>query len=208
MDIQQYGFLANTVAIAGFLVATFGVLVVKIFGRFKKWTWMVERTPPFLVTASGRIVCVALMGITYLFITEENYLNFAYLAGFASFVCFILIAIFDSQRRKYTIEIEITGENGLKSGSITKVIGTEDDMDMQAKKDFKRQKKQGGISLKSWLSGYGTDSLYDTNAVWSNITLAKYSNRLTLLLMGILLSAVIALFWVAFAIDFSMSLQN
>jgi hypothetical protein len=74
-------------------------------------------------------------------------------------------------------------------------------MDPQAKKAFQRARQQDGVSLCGFMSGYGGAVVNDPSTIWSRETLASINNRLTMVLMGILLCAVMALYLAASSIE-------
>jgi hypothetical protein len=73
MDLDKYGPFMNVVAVASALVATFSMLLLKMFGGIQRWTWLTSGAPSFVVTAAARSVAVALMALTYIVITKENF---------------------------------------------------------------------------------------------------------------------------------------
>ncbi|MGA9313526.1 MAG: hypothetical protein WBV77_02735, partial [Solirubrobacteraceae bacterium] len=54
-------------------MATFSMLLLKMLGTVKRWTWLVGGSPPFVITAAARMLAVALMAVTYVTIGKSNY---------------------------------------------------------------------------------------------------------------------------------------
>jgi hypothetical protein len=211
MSPGEYGPFANTVAIAGALVATFGILMVKAIGRMKKWTWLVgeNHAPGFLVAGSARILAVALMAVIYILITIQNHRWFGGVAVAFGVLGFYAVTRFDKLRKLYTHKVPLVAADGSqlkdKSGQPiyeSLVIGSEGDMKPQAKKDYATaQKARGGLSITEFMSGYGSTKLNDPEAVWDRSTLVDNSSRLARSLMYIVLCAVLALFTAALVIE-------
>lgn len=112
MDLGRYGPFANVVALASALVATFSILLLKMIGRVKRWTWLVSGTPSFLVTAAARMLAVALMAVTYVVISKSNYLWFGGAAILSGVLGFAAVARFDHLRRLHIRPIPLVGANG------------------------------------------------------------------------------------------------
>ena len=86
------------------------------------------------------------------------------------------------------------------------VVGVEEDMQTDARQALSHARKaRGGVSLLTFMSGYGAQRVNDPEAIWDRKLLATISNRLTTLLMIILLLTVMALFWAAFSIQVATS---
>lgn len=211
MSPGEYGPFANTVAIAGALVATFGIILLKILGRMKKWTWLVGENiaPGFLVASGARILAVALMAAIYILITVPNHVWFLAVAGVFGILGFYAVTRFDKLRKLYTHKVPLVAADGShlkdKSGQpvyTSLVIGSEKDMKPQAKRDYAAaQKARGGLSITDFMSGYGSTTLNDPEAVWDRSLLVDNSARLTRSLMYIVLCAVLSLFTAALVIE-------
>ena len=209
MDIGKYGPFANIVALALALVATFSVLLLKMLGRVKQWTWLVSGTPPFLVTAAARMLAVALMAVTYVTINKANFLWFGGAAILAGISGFAAVFRFDHLRRLHIRPIPIVGADGRpmmdkKRRALEQnvVIGSEDDMRPEAKAALAEARKtKGGLSVLQFMSGYGAQRVNDPEALWDSAILVNISSKLTITLMGILLLSVMTLFWAAFTIQ-------
>lgn len=208
----EFGPFATTVAVAAALIATFSALLLKAIGRIKKWTWLVDGSPPFLVTAGARALCVVLIGATFLIIDESNYFGFVGAGIGSGILAFLAVVVFDLWRKRYIISIPITGPDGEQLGAnIGKpqfeqlVVGLEEDMKFDAKSAYQEQHDEcgGALSIAEFMKGFGTSKLNDPSAIWTRELLAKISNQLTVALMCIVLFAVMALFWAAIAIDVS-----
>ena len=207
--MDKYGPLVDIVAIALALVATFSTLLLRILGNIKHWTWLVSGSPSFLVTAGARIVVVVLMAITYVTINKSNYIWFEIVAALIAVFGFWSVAHFDRMRKRHVVAIPLVGANGqplVDKNNQPKVenvvVGLESQMRPEAKTAYDNTRKQrGGLSLVEFMSGYGSTKLYDPGALWLSEILADISNKLTVTLMFIVLSAVMALFLAAFVIN-------
>jgi len=209
MDPSEYGPFADTVGIAGALVATFSVLLLKMLGSIKQWTWLAGESPSFVVTAGARVLAIALMAAAYVTIQKSNYIWFIVAAVGFGLVGFVMIARFDRQRRRHVLSIPLVGEHGTqlvdskgrpRYGKV--VIGSESDMNAQAKSDLTAaREKSGGLSLVQFMSGYGSNQVNDPAPLWDRNYLADISNRLTVMLMLVVLLAVMTLFLAASVVD-------
>ncbi len=214
MHLSEYGPFANVVAIAGFLVATFGILLLKALGRMNRWTWLAgsDQAPGFLVAGGARILAVALMAMTYVTIDAKNYLWFGGSAIIFGIIGFYMVARFDKLRKLYVLQVPLVGPGGSpllnKKGKPTfasVVIATEDKMRDQAKQALAAaRQKSGGVSIGQFMSGYGATKVNDPEALWDRPVLVENSTKLTRTLMYLTLCGVMALFVASFAIDVYM----
>ena len=77
-------------------------------------------------------------------------------------------------------------------------------MNRQAKEAWRSARRErGGVSLVEFMSGYGATRVNDPEALWSREHLAEVSNHMTMLLVGIILAGVMALYWAASAVEVS-----
>jgi hypothetical protein len=209
MDLGKYGPFANIVALALALVATFSVLLLKMLGRVKQWTWLVSGTPPFLVTGAARMLAVALMAVTYVTIDKANYLWFGGAAILSGMFGFVAVFRFDRLRRLHIRSIPMVGADGRPMMDKKRrpleqnvVIGSEDDMRSEAKAALaKARRTKGGLSVLQFMSGYGAQRVNDPEALWDSALLVNIGSKLTITLMCILLLSVMTVFWAAFTID-------
>ena len=75
-------------------------------------------------------------------------------------------------------------------------------MNAAAKRAFaEARRRHGGLSLTNFMSGYGATATNNPEALWSWPQLAQISNRMTMILMGILLCTVMALYLSASSIE-------
>lgn len=209
MTVTEYGPFANVVGLATALVALFSLLLVKALGRLNKWTWLIDDSPSFLVKGGAQMVAVTLMALSYITINTSNYRWFGIVALVFGIMGLMAVGRFDYLRRVNILKIPRVATDGqhlrdtrgrLQFHSV--VIGSETELRASAKTDFEAALKlHPGLSLKQFMSGYGTRKVNDPEALWSPELLAKKSNRLTMLLMGIVLCAVMALFLAAFVIE-------
>jgi hypothetical protein len=206
--MDEYGPFANIAAVALALVALFSMLLLKTVGSVKKWTWLTDNSPSFLVTAGPRALAIALMAAAYLTASKSNQTWFVVAAILSGLLCLVTIAVFDRQRRIHVLGVPLVGADGAQltddAGTpLTKnvVIGTERDLLPQAKRALKAARNtSGGVSLARFMSGYG-NPVNDPEALWDRGLLARIGSRLTLTLTGIVLFAILALFLAALVID-------
>lgn len=207
--MDKYGPFVNIVAIALALIATFSTLLLKMLGNIKQWTWLTSGSPSFLITAGARIVAVVIMAITYVTINKSNYFWFEVVAALIGGFGFWSVVRFDHLRKLHIVPIPLVGKNGQQLVDKNKtprfenvVIGLESQLRPEAKTALEKARKQrGGLSLVQFMAGYGSNKLNDPEALWNRETLADISNKLTITMMFIVLSAVIALFLAAFVIE-------
>lgn len=206
MNPSQYGPFANVVALAGALVAVFSVLLLKMLGGLKRWTWLTSDSPPFLVTGGARILAVALMGAIYVTINRTNYIGFGAAAVLSGLLGFISVIRFDQLRKLHIVSLQQVGTNGEvladKRGPIYKnvVIGTESELLPDAAESYRAARIAESISLAKFMSGYGS-SVNDPEALWSREYLAGIASKLTVSLMYVVLLAVLTVYLSAFVID-------
>ena len=208
--MDEYGPFANIAAVALALVALFSMLLLKTVGSVKKWTWLTDSTPSFLVTAGPRVLAIAVMATAYLTARKSNQTWFVVGAILCGVLCLVAVAYFDRQRRVHVLGIPLVGPNGAqlteadgtpKTRNV--VIGTEKDLLPAAKRALKAARAGGaGVSLARFMSGYGSP-VNDPEALWDRGLLARIGSRLTLTLTGIVLFAVLTLFLAALVIDVS-----
>jgi hypothetical protein len=208
VDLTRFGPFAEVVAIALALVATFSMLLLKMFGGVARWTWLGTGAPSFLVTAAARILAIALMAVTYVTISKSNYLWFAAVAVVCGLMGFIAIARFDRLRQRHVRQIPVVGPDGKqlrdRSGKPVEqsiVVGLEEDIREPAKTALvDERKKDPSLSLLKFMSGFGRNP-YDPEGLWDPTLLADIRSNLTLILMSILLFGVMVLFTSAFIIE-------
>jgi hypothetical protein len=209
MNLGRYGPFANVVALASALVATFSVLLLKMLGGVKRWSWLASGSPPFLVTAGARVVSVALMAVTYVTISKLNYRYFGGAAVVLGLLGFGAIVRFDRLRKLHVVSIPMVGADGKplldkkkKPLEQNVVVGLESQLRDEARVALAdARKKKGGLSVRQFMSGYGAQRVNDPEALWDPALLAGLSSSLTTTLMWILLLAVMTLFLSAFVID-------
>src|SRR3546814_6971487 len=80
------------------------------------------------------------------------------------------------------------------------VVGREDQLRSEAAAALKTARRRGGVSLKQFMSGYGSP-VNDPAALWSENLLASISSRIFVLLMFVVLFAVLTLFIASLVID-------
>ncbi len=207
MDLNDYGPFAAVVAIAAALVSTFALLLIKSVGRLKKWTWLIHDAPDFLVAAGARAFAVGMIALTFLTINSSNALFFSLGSIIFAGTMVYLVSKFNKMRKIHIHGIPVSDADGThavdKDGNKKYeyiIIGTESTMNSQSKGDFININKQyGPTSLDDFISGLPTP--YDVKAVWSPEHLAEIGNRLTMLLMGIVLCGVMALYLAASSVE-------
>jgi hypothetical protein len=207
MNTDQYGPFASIVGIACALVATFSLLLLKMLGGMKRWSWLAGGSPSFLITGGARVMSVALMALTYVTITVTNYRWFAVAAVVTAVIAFICLIVFDRLRQTYVVAVPLVGSDGAalldsrgREQSVSLVIGGEKNMREEARLAFEQARRTAGVSLKKFMSGYGSPP-NDPSAIWPDSVLAKIGNYLSTLLMCFVLLTVLTLFLAAFSID-------
>ena len=205
MDTSEYGPFASIIGVAAALIATFSLLLLKSVGRVAQWTWLLDDTPPFLVTVGVRGIAVALIGASFILIDQSNYIIFTGVAVVFGIAALMLIVWFDRLRRAHTCDVPRMVTDGSqatddKGRSLFKVvvIGSLEDMNPKAREAYD---KLTGVSLCKFISGFGGNTVNDPAAIWDQGILAAIANKMTMILMGILLSAVMALYLAASAIE-------
>ncbi|HEX9884935.1 MAG TPA: hypothetical protein VGA70_00530 [Longimicrobiales bacterium] len=209
MDPSDYGPFANIVAIACALVATFSLLLLKMFGGVKRWTWLTSDSPPFLVTAGVRVLAVALMAVAYVTVNSSNYQWFAAAAVLSGVLGFLGVSRFNRLRKIHVVQVPQVAADGSplldkhdQPIQMNLVIGSERELLPDAAAALKEQRaSRGGLSLRQFMSGYGAQRVNDPEALWDRGLLAEIANRLTTTLMYVLLLGVMTLFLAAFVVD-------
>jgi hypothetical protein len=204
--MSKYGPFATIVATALALAAVFSALLLRTLGSVKKWAYLADKPPPFLVTAGPRLLALALMATGYLLINKSNY-GWS-LAGAVVCACLGAAAIiyFDRQRQLHVLEIPLVAKDGsqLTTDGVPQttnvIIGDENTMLPAARKALDKACKRGALSLARFMSGYGEGKLNDPEALWDRSLLAKIGSRITIALMSVILFAVLALFLAALSI--------
>jgi hypothetical protein len=204
----DYGPFATIVATAAILVALFSTLLLKAVGKVSQWTFLAggpDSSPSFMITAGARALAIALIVLTFIFINKSDYFWFGGGAAVCGLLMIILIGRFDRMRQTHTCKVpELDAGGNVKKGwfgaekSKMVVIGTESDMKADAAAKYKELKRPG---LRKFLSGYGTNEVNNPAAIWTEETLAKISSNMNLLVIGILLCGVMALYLSASVIE-------
>lgn len=205
MNTEDYGPFAEVIAVAASLAAVFSLLGLKAFGRVKQWSWLVDDSPPFLVTAGARAVAVVCIALTFVLINGTNYGFFGGLALIVAALAAWLIVRFDRLRKVHIYQVPLLKEDGTQAKDAdgdplytNLVIGTEKTMQADARKALaKARKDHGAVSLTDFLGGYGGARTNNPEASWSREELADISSNLTMTLMGIVLTTVLALYLAA-----------
>lgn len=212
MNASQYGPFAAVIAIAAALVASFSLLLLKSIGRLARWTWLIDNSPPFLVTAGSRALAVVLIALVFVLINHNNYLVFIGAALIFGVLAFIFIGWFDYLRKVHIIRIAIVGKNGAqavdgKGDPLFQniVIGTEQDMRPETATVLADARKNApALSLTDFLAGIAPGGKTNNpETLWTRQYLAAVSNKLTMILMGIVLCAVMALYIAASVVEVS-----
>lgn len=166
--------LLATIAIVAALVAVFSVLLMKAVGKVSQWTFLVDDSPPFMVTAGARALAIALIALTFIFIDKGNYSWFGGAAAVCAVFMIVFIWRFDHVRKAHICKVPLLNEDGgQKTGWFgspkfkTVVIGSENNMKGQAAAQFQRF---GAGSLCKFLSGYGQNEVNNAEAIWTKET--------------------------------------
>jgi hypothetical protein len=207
--VDKFGPFAAIVTIAFALVAVVAAFIPRMLGKLDQWTYLVSDSPTFLVRTGAQIAAVALIGVSFVFITERNYLWFllpVIIVGIAGTWC---VVKFDRMRKEFLVQIPKVGENGqplvdAKGNPQTTnlVIGDEDRLLPAAAEALKQARiERPVLSIIEFMSGYGGNQVNRPDNLWSRKLLAKMSNQFTYVLILIILAAVLALFWAALVIS-------
>jgi hypothetical protein len=215
MSFSQYGPFLNVVTIASALVATFSVLLLKMFGSLKRWTWLTSGAPSFIITAAARALAVALMALTYVTINKSNYRWFGAGAVLCGVVAFWAIARFERMRERHVATIPQVGADGKqlldrkkKPVNQNVVVGTDADLREDARTALAAaRKKSPGLSVRQFMSGFGPQRVNDPDALWDSNLLADIRSNMTITLMYAALLGVMALFLAAFTIEIFQSVR-
>ena len=209
MTVGGYGPFMNVVAGASALVATFSMLLLKMFGKVKRWTWLTSSAPPFVVTAGARSLAVALMAVTYVTISKTNLGWFAGAAVVCGLLAFVAIAWFDRLRERHVVQIPVVGADGSQLTDRRKqkiyqnvVVGSEADIRDNVKAVLaKARESHPGLSVPDFMSGFGSQKVNDPEALWDPTLLANLRSSMTITLMCAVVLGVMALFLAAFIIE-------
>lgn len=209
MHPNQYGPFANVVTVACALVAVFETLILKMLG--KRWACLASDTPPLLVAAGARILTVALIAVTYLIIDVSNYWWFGVAAVVSGVLGYLSVSHFNHLRILHVAPIPVVGPNGeqlqdRRGTPLVKnvVIGLESQLLPQAASDLNVARGGGPISLRKFMSGYGSP-VNDPRALWDEKLLANTANKLVVSLMRVGLFAVMTVFLAAIVVDVAMT---
>ena len=211
MDPGQYGPFTNIVTIAAALVAVFSVLLLKTMGRMRRWTWLVDSSPPFIIKVPIQVLSIAFMAFVYITISKDNYFWYTAVALICAVAFVALIYQFDQKRRIHVLSIPEVAPNGSQLLDSKKekvfrqvIIGTVETMNSQAKTAFSIAQQSGPLTLVKFMSGYGSPP-NDPEVLWDRVCLAKLGSKMSLYLMLIGILGVITLFLASIIIDVSTS---
>jgi hypothetical protein len=211
--VDQFGPFAIVVGVAFALVAVFTALVPRMLGNLEKWTYLTSDSPTFLVRGGAQIAAVAAIGVTYVFIDKSNYRWFLWLVLVMGAIGLACVIRFDRLRKIHVVQIPLVGNDGQqltgpKGEQRWKnvVIGDEDQMLPAAAEALKQARTaEPVLSVVDFMSGFGVSRVNQPENLWERRVLAKISNRLTTLIMFIILAAVLALFWAALVVTLATS---
>lgn len=206
--MSKYGPFATIVGVALALAAMFSTLLLQsLGGSIKRWAYLADNAPPFLVTAGPRLLVVALMAAGYLLIDKSNYGWSIALAILSGLLGMSAVIYFERLRKLHVVQIPLVGEDGSQlvaangdPRTTTVVIGDESNLLPAARKALDKARKKRPVSLRRFMSGYGDGKVNDPEALWDRTLLARLGSRLTVALMVVILFAVLALFLAALAI--------
>jgi hypothetical protein len=212
--MDRFGPFAVVVGVAFAIVAVVTAFIPRVLGRVDKWTYLTSDSPTFLVRGGAQIAAVAAIGVTFVFVDKNNYRWFLIAVLVVGVLGFIFVSRFDRQRKIHVVQIPLVGADGkqltdargqLQSKNV--VIGEENNMRPTAQEALKDARKvRPVLSVVGFMGGYGDNEVNEPLNLWEPGVLATISNRLTTLLMLIVLSAVLSLFWAALVV--SIYLEN
>ena len=105
--LDRYGPFSEIIAIAFFLVAAFSVLIIKMFGRTKNWTWLAGIDNSVTAAAGPRAVSVSLIAVTYLTITKDNYGLYLALSVACGILTCFSIGSFERMRSEHVRDVPV-----------------------------------------------------------------------------------------------------
>src|SRR3546814_4544839 len=124
------------------------------------------------------------MATTYISIDATNYRWFGLAAVILGVLGFVCIIFFDRTKRLHVVEILQVSANGSalldqdgEPVAKSVVVGREDQLRSEAAAALKTARRRGGVSLKQFMSGYGSP-VNDPAALWSENLLASISSRI------------------------------
>jgi hypothetical protein len=162
----KYGPFAQTVAIAGALLALFSLFLLRMVGKVSSWTWLAHDSPSFMVTAGARVVTVALITVSFILIDKSNYGWFAGAAAIFGIAAALLIGRFNRLRLSHICKVPLLDADGSRAKTFLLrrpkfeqlVIGDETDMNAAAAQAYGKLR---GVSLCKFMSGYGRNGVND-----------------------------------------------
>ena len=201
---DKYGPFTQTLAIVAILTTVFTGLALKAIGKLSQWTFLVHDSPAFLVAGGARVLAIALIAASFIFIDTTNYHWFLSGAIFLGVLMMVFVAWLDLLRKQHLCKVPQINANGSQAKTFwgkekfkMVVIGDVTDMKPDASAAYRKL----AISPCKFISGYGQNGVNDAAAIWPMDVLAKNSTRMTTLLMSILLCAALGLFLAASAIE-------
>lgn len=206
--MDRFGPFAVVVGVAFALIAVFTAFVPRMLGRLENWTYLASDSPTFLVRGGAQIAAIALIGVTFVFVDKSNYRWFLVPVLVAGVLGLIFVMRFDYLRKVYVVQIPLVGGDGQQLAdakgepkSKNVVIGDEGNMLEAAKQALVQARvARPVLNIVDFMSGYGGKEVNRPDNLWERQLLAKISNRLTRLIMFIILAAVLALFWAALVV--------
>lgn len=202
MSPDEYGPFATVVAVGAALIATFSLMLVKMFGGMRKWAFLAAEDAPFLLKTGSRLLAVGAIALTYLTINRTNYLWFGGAAVVCGLIAVVLLARFDRLRKLHVRDVPLVGPNGSQTGTEKIVIGTRSTMLKDAGAAYDEARKQhGGLSLIEFMAGFGARKMYDPESCWDSELLAGLRSQLTMLLVWVTLLGVMVLYLAASSIE-------
>ena len=210
MDLAQYGPFAATIAVAAALAASFSLLLVKSVGRLTDWAWLGGGAPPVLLSTAAKSPAFALIVLTFITITRDNYLVFVVLSGLSGILVAYLAIRLQHHRVVHVVSVPETASDGSHKQDAdgkpvyrSVVIGTEADMLPHAAGAYAAARaNDASLTLPRFMSGYATPN--DPAAIWSPQTLATVRDHLCMFAMATILAAVMSLYLAASAAEAAM----
>jgi hypothetical protein len=121
----------------------------------------------------------------------------------------VSIVKFERQRERHVVQVPVVGPDGKqlvneKNRGVTQsvVVGLEANLREDARVALATaRQKNPGLSVRQFMSGYGSQRLNDPESLWDSTMLADLRSGMTVTLMSALLLGVLTLYLAAISIE-------